>query len=207
MTHRAAATALSGAHKRVHRHPAATDEGHRQGHRDTYPAHQLAILQRQTGKPRLTWADRALLAALLRRLPRPRLRRLQPIVSPDTVLRWHRDFIRRRHAARSRRNDPAGRRPAAPSSPSSCAWRERTPAGATAASTASSPHHARHHNRCLHGVGEFQAARDQTRSPTGPPDLGRLPLCTRYSAIRRLWCRAHRPRFAPAPTSRNPRPR
>ncbi|MGH3375268.1 MAG: hypothetical protein ACRDP6_11055 [Actinoallomurus sp.] len=31
--------------------------------------HQLAILQRQTGKPRLTWADRALLAALLHRLP------------------------------------------------------------------------------------------------------------------------------------------
>ena len=47
--------------------------------------HQLAILQRQTGKARLTWADRALLAALLHRLPRPRLRRLQLIVSPDTI--------------------------------------------------------------------------------------------------------------------------
>jgi putative transposase len=33
--------------------------------------HQLAILQRQTGKPRLTPVDRALLAALLHRLPRP----------------------------------------------------------------------------------------------------------------------------------------
>jgi hypothetical protein len=33
--------------------------------------HQLAILQRQTGKPRLTRADRALRAALLHRLPRP----------------------------------------------------------------------------------------------------------------------------------------
>jgi hypothetical protein len=31
--------------------------------------HQLAILQRQTGNPRLTWADRALPAALLHRLP------------------------------------------------------------------------------------------------------------------------------------------
>ena len=68
--------------------------------------HQLAILQRQTGKPRLTWADRALLAALLHRLPRPRLRRLQLIVSPDTILRWHRDLIRRRHAARFRRKRP-----------------------------------------------------------------------------------------------------
>ena len=72
--------------------------------------HQLAILQRQNGKPRLTWADRALLAALLHRLPRPRLTQLQLIVSPDTILRWHRDFIRRRHAARSRRKQP-GRPP------------------------------------------------------------------------------------------------
>jgi hypothetical protein len=63
--------------------------------------HQLAILQRQTGNPRLTWADRALLATLLHRLPRPG-RRLQLIVSPDTILRWHRDLIRRRHAARLR---------------------------------------------------------------------------------------------------------
>jgi putative transposase len=72
--------------------------------------HQLAILQRQAGKPRLPWADRALLAALLHRLPRARLRRLQLIVSPDTILRWHRDLIRHRHAARSRRKRP-GRPP------------------------------------------------------------------------------------------------
>jgi putative transposase len=72
--------------------------------------HQVAILRRQTGKPRFTRADRALLAALLHRLPRSRLRRLQLIVSPDTILRWHRDLIRRRHAARSRRKRP-GRPP------------------------------------------------------------------------------------------------
>ena len=56
--------------------------------------HQLAILQRQTDKPRLIWADRALLAVLLHRLPRPRLRRLQLIVSPDAFLRWHRDLLK-----------------------------------------------------------------------------------------------------------------
>jgi hypothetical protein len=38
MTHRAAATALSGAYERVHHHPAATDEPHRQGHRDPHLA-------------------------------------------------------------------------------------------------------------------------------------------------------------------------
>src|ERR1700754_13894 len=68
--------------------------------------HQLAILQRQTGKPRLTPVDRALLAALLHRPPRPRLRQLHLIVAPDTILRWHRDLTRRRHAAVSRRKRP-----------------------------------------------------------------------------------------------------
>jgi putative transposase len=68
--------------------------------------HQLGILQRQTSKPHLTRADRALLAALLHRLPRHRLRQLHLIVAPDTILRWHRDLIRRRHAEASRRKDP-----------------------------------------------------------------------------------------------------
>ncbi len=60
--------------------------------------HQLAILQRQIEKPRLTPPDRAFLAALLHQLSRPRLRQLHLIVSPDTVLRWHRDLLRRHHA-------------------------------------------------------------------------------------------------------------
>ena len=68
--------------------------------------HQLGILQRQTGKPRLTPANRTFLAALLRRLPRSRLQQLRLIVSPDTVLRWHRDLLRRRHASRSRPKRP-----------------------------------------------------------------------------------------------------
>ncbi|MFE4956098.1 integrase core domain-containing protein [Streptomyces sp. NPDC056653] len=72
--------------------------------------HQLAILQRQIDKPRLTRSDRAFLAALLHRLPRPQLRQLHLIVSPDTVLRWHRDLLRRRHAKVSRPKRP-GRPP------------------------------------------------------------------------------------------------
>ncbi len=71
--------------------------------------HQLAVLQRQIDRPRVTAADRAFLAALLHRLPRPRLRQLHLIVSPDTILRWHRDLIRR-HADASRRKRP-GRLP------------------------------------------------------------------------------------------------
>ncbi|MFE2839446.1 hypothetical protein ACFXI6_52465 [Streptomyces mirabilis] len=59
--------------------------------------HQLVVLQRQIDRPRLTWPDRALLATPLHRRPRVQLRRLQLIVSPETVLRWHRDLLRRRH--------------------------------------------------------------------------------------------------------------
>ena len=70
--------------------------------------HQLLVLQRQLGprKVRFTLADRALLAALLHRLPRDVLKRLRLVVRPDTVLRWHRDLAARRHASRSRPGRP-----------------------------------------------------------------------------------------------------
>ncbi len=60
--------------------------------------HQLAVLQRNAGAPRLSWADRATLAALARLLPRHRLSQLRLIVSPRTLLRWHADLVRRRWA-------------------------------------------------------------------------------------------------------------
>ncbi|MFC0105755.1 integrase core domain-containing protein [Kibdelosporangium aridum] len=64
--------------------------------------HQLAILQRQISKPRLPPPDRAFLAALLHRIPRPKLRQLHLIISPETILRWHRNLLRRHHAQASR---------------------------------------------------------------------------------------------------------
>lgn len=66
--------------------------------------HQIAVLERQLGggKVRFTAPDRAILAALLRRLRPEVLHRLRLLVRPDTVLRWHRDLIAGRHAARSR---------------------------------------------------------------------------------------------------------
>jgi putative transposase len=53
-----------------------------------------------------TPGDRVFFAALLHRLPPEVLRRLRLLVRPDTVLRWHRDLITRRHAARSRPKRP-----------------------------------------------------------------------------------------------------
>jgi putative transposase len=55
--------------------------------------HRLAALHRQLDGQRVRFdpADRAWLAALLHRLPRPSLRRLRLLVRPDAILRWHRD--------------------------------------------------------------------------------------------------------------------
>ncbi|MFE9009201.1 integrase core domain-containing protein [Streptomyces sp. NPDC007875] len=62
--------------------------------------HQIAVLERQLGKGkiRFTPSDRAFLSALLHRLPMHVLRQLRLLVRPDTVLRWHRDLVARRHA-------------------------------------------------------------------------------------------------------------
>jgi putative transposase len=76
--------------------------------------HQLAVLQRQQPRrPNLDWADRALLATLLSAIPKARRHGLRLLVTPDTILRWRRDIIRRRRAARSKRGRtgrPATRR-------------------------------------------------------------------------------------------------
>src|SRR5438309_392438 len=66
--------------------------------------HQLAVLQRQQPRrPNLDWADRALLATLLSAIPKARRHGLRLLVTPDTILRWHRDIVHRRWAARSKR--------------------------------------------------------------------------------------------------------
>src|SRR5215218_7118585 len=56
--------------------------------------HELQVLRRQVGRPRLRSADRVLLAALGRLAPRKR--RVSFLVQPATLLRWHRDLVRRR---------------------------------------------------------------------------------------------------------------
>ena len=67
--------------------------------------HEVAVLRRANPKPRLDWADRALFAALIRLLPRHL--RAHRLVTPGTVLRWHRRLVAGEVATASTAGTPA----------------------------------------------------------------------------------------------------
>ncbi len=111
MSHRATTTALPGARERVRLHTAAAEKRYQQGHRDLDPAastRRPATSDRQApphparpgvpGRPPAPATKAEAAATAPNRLPR------------HTVLRWHRDLLRRRHAKASRPKRP-GRPP------------------------------------------------------------------------------------------------
>ncbi|CAI7974661.1 conserved hypothetical protein [Frankia sp. Hr75.2] len=91
--------------------------------------HQVAVLRRQVNRPVLEPADRVILAALSRLLPRARWDAF--FVTPATVLRWHRDLLARKWTPA---RPPDGPRSTGRSANWSYASPRRTQPGATAGS-------------------------------------------------------------------------
>ena len=131
--------------------------------------HQLAVLHRQVARPRYAPTDRLVLATLARLLPRERWSAF--LVTPATLLRWHRELVRSRWTYR---REPASREASILRSWMwSCGWRGRILAGDTCRSVGSAPNSGG-------AVGQLRAYHSPAQwlgacPPARRSNLGRVP--------------------------------
>jgi hypothetical protein len=135
--------------------------------------HEVAVLRRQVRRPRMSWADRAVFAALTRLLSQ--VGRLHRIVTPETVPRWHRDLVKQRWT-QPRRRRTGGRSVASELRQLilRLAWRELD-RGVPADPGRTRP--ARLPDCAQHGVVNPEASRHRPRIAPRRPHLATIPRC------------------------------
>ena len=101
--------------------------------------HQFAVLQAAAAPPEDELGGPGPARGTARRDTQACRQGLRLLVTPDTIVRWHRDIVRRRWATRSMRGRTGRRPPAGTSRPWSSGSHARTPNGATAGSTGNWP--------------------------------------------------------------------
>jgi hypothetical protein len=156
--------------------------------------HQLTVLQQRCPHcPNLNWADRALLATLLGVIPKARRHGMRLLVTPDTILRWHRDLVRRRWAAQVHARqgwppvDPQEHQgpgpPAGPREPRMGLPPDPRGTGRPGSQA-----------RSVNNLGDPQDQRHRPRPATGRPDLAAVPALPgrRDPGVRLLHSRSAR---------------
>ena len=146
--------------------------------------HEVAVLRRKVTRPRVDWADRAVLAGLAMLLPRPAWRGL--FVQPATLLGWHRNLVRRRWTYPHRR----GRPPVATEVRALVlGWPGRPRPGGIAAPTASCAASGTRAGSGPVRCGQSCGALASIRPPGGRPSHGgssselRPPVCWRWTSL------------------------
>ena len=141
--------------------------------------HEVAVLRRTNPKPRLDWADRALFAALIRRLPA--VLRSHRLITPATVLRWHQRLVTKKWTYPNQ----SGRPPLAPTIAALIErWPARTRPGLQA-HPRRTPQTRPPHRRVYHPQDPQAAADSTSAAASNRHELATIPASTSLNHVGR----------------------